>query len=119
MNRRIVNAQEVMDVKIEQSWKERLSDEFEKEYFKTLTDFVREEYRRTKVYPAGAHIFNAFAHCPFERVKVVLIGQDPYHEPGQAHGLCFSVQEGTPFPPSLVNIFKEIANDLEIGRAHV
>ena len=112
MNRRIVNAQEVMDVKIEQSWKERLSDEFEKEYFKTLTNFVREEYQRTKVYPAGAHIFNAFAHCPFEQVKVVLIGQDPYHEPGQAHGLCFSVQDGTPFPPSLVNIFKEIANDL-------
>ena len=112
MNRRIVNAQEVMDVKIEQSWKERLSDEFEKEYFKTLTNFVREEYQRTKVYPSGAHIFNAFAHCPFEQVKVVLIGQDPYHEPGQAHGLCFSVQDGTPFPPSLVNIFKEIANDL-------
>ena len=90
MNRRIVNAQEVMDVKIEQSWKERLSDEFEKEYFKTLTNFVREEYQRTKVYPSGAHIFNAFAHCPFEQVKVVLIGQDPYHEPGQAHRLLRS-----------------------------
>lgn len=101
-----------MDVKIEQSWKERLASEFEKEYFRTLTAFVREEYKRTTVYPSGANIFNAFAHCPFEKVKVVLIGQDPYHEPGQAHGLCFSVQEGIPFPPSLVNIFKEITSDL-------
>ena len=101
-----------MDVKIEQSWKEQLAPEFEKEYFKTLTDFVRQEYRSTTVYPPGPYIFNAFAHCPFDKVKVVILGQDPYHEPGQAHGLCFSVQDGTPFPPSLVNIFKEIEDDL-------
>jgi uracil-DNA glycosylase len=101
----------IMDVKMEPSWKERLADEFEKTYFKQLTDFVREEYKRTTVYPRGTHIFNAFMHCPFEKVKVVLLGQDPYHEPGQAHGLCFSVPEGTPFPPSLVNIFQEIKSD--------
>lgn len=103
-----------MDVKMEPSWKKRLADEFEKDYFVRLTDFVREEYRRTTVYPSGPNIFNAFAHCPFDRVKVVIIGQDPYHEPGQAHGLCFSVQDGTSFPPSLVNIFKEITDD--VGR---
>ncbi|MDR2469693.1 MAG: uracil-DNA glycosylase [Tannerella sp.] len=101
-----------MDVKIEQSWKKQLADEFEKPYFKTLTDFVREEYGRTTVYPHGSQIFNAFAHCPFDKVKVVLLGQDPYHEPGQAHGLCFSVPDGIPFPPSLVNIFQEIESDL-------
>lgn len=102
-----------MDVKIEKSWKERLAPEFEKEYFKQLTDFVRSEYRTTTVYPPGPYIFNAFAHCPFEKVKVVILGQDPYHEPRQAHGLCFSVQEGTSFPPSLVNIFKELQSDLD------
>jgi uracil-DNA glycosylase len=102
----------MMDVKIEASWKERLADEFEKPYFKQLTDFVKEEYRRTAVYPRGAQMFNAFEHCPFDKVKVVLLGQDPYHEPGQAHGLCFSVPDGTPFPPSLVNIFQEIRSDL-------
>ena len=101
-----------MDVKIEQSWKEQLADEFEKPYFKTLTDFVRQEYKTTQVYPPGPYIFNAFQHCPFDRVKVVILGQDPYHEPGQAHGLCFSVQDGVPYPPSLVNIFKEIESDL-------
>ncbi|MDR0348459.1 MAG: uracil-DNA glycosylase [Tannerella sp.] len=101
-----------MDVKIEQSWKEQLADEFVKDYFKHLTDFVKEEYKQAVIYPKGSHIFNAFQHCPFDRTKVVLLGQDPYHEPGQAHGLCFSVQEGIPFPPSLVNIFKEIASDL-------
>ncbi|MDR0845246.1 MAG: uracil-DNA glycosylase [Tannerella sp.] len=101
-----------MDIKIEQSWKERLADEFEKEYFRQLTDFVRDEYKRTTIYPPGKYMFNAFEHCPFDKVKVVLLGQDPYHEPGQAHGLCFSVQEGTAFPPSLVNIFKEIEADL-------
>ncbi|GAB6394849.1 MAG: uracil-DNA glycosylase [Bacteroidales bacterium] len=100
-----------MDVKIEPSWKEQLAAEFEKEYFKRLTDFVKQEYKRGAVYPAGAHIFSAFEHCPFDRVKVVILGQDPYHEPGQAHGLCFSVREGIAFPPSLVNIFKEIAAD--------
>lgn len=101
-----------MDVKIEQSWKDCLTDEFEKPYFQQLTDFVRNEYRTTTVYPPAALIFNAFDHCPFDQVKVVLLGQDPYHEPGQAHGLCFSVQDGTRFPPSLVNIFKEIQADL-------
>ena len=101
-----------MDVKIEQSWKERLADEFGKAYFKQLTEFVRDEYRKTTVYPRGSHIFNAFEHCPFEKVKVVLLGQDPYHEPGQAHGLCFSVLAGVPFPPSLINILKEIESDL-------
>ena len=101
-----------MDVKMEPSWKTRLAGEFEKDYFVKLTDFVRQEYRQATVYPSGPNIFNAFAHCPFDRVKVVIIGQDPYHEPGQAHGLCFSVQDGTPFPPSLQNIFKEITDDL-------
>ena len=101
-----------MDVKMEPSWKTRLAGEFEKDYFVKLTDFVRQEYRQATVYPSGPNIFNAFAHCPFDRVKVVIIGQDPYHEPGQAHGLCFSVQAGTPFPPSLQNIFKEITDDL-------
>ena len=101
-----------MDVKIEQSWKEQLANEFERPYFKALTDFVREEYGRTTVYPRGSQIFNAFLHCPFDKVKVVLLGQDPYHEPGQAHGLCFSVPDGIPFPPSLVNIFQEIKSDL-------
>ncbi|MDR2232432.1 MAG: uracil-DNA glycosylase [Tannerella sp.] len=99
------------NVKIEQSWKEQLADEFAKPYFRQLTDFVRQEYQQTTVYPRGNLIFNAFEHCPFDKVKVVLLGQDPYHEPGQAHGLCFSVQDGTPFPPSLINIFKEISSD--------
>ena len=101
-----------MDVKIEQSWKACLADEFRKDYFIQLTEFVRQEYQKTTVYPRGNHIFNAFVHCPFDKVKVVLLGQDPYHEPGQAHGLCFSVQDGIPFPPSLINIFKEIESDL-------
>ena len=101
-----------MDVKMEPSWKARLSGEFEQDYFVRLTDFVRQEYRHATIYPRGSEIFNAFAHCPFDRVKVVIIGQDPYHEPGQAHGLCFSVQDGARFPPSLVNIFKEITDDV-------
>ena len=101
-----------MDVQIEPSWKQHLAPEFEKPYFKTLTDFVRQEYKTTQVYPPGPYIFNAFQHCPFDKVKVVILGQDPYHEPGQAHGLCFSVQDGVPYPPSLVNIFKEIESDL-------
>lgn len=105
-----------MDVKIEESWKERLTGEFEKDYFRGLTGFVKEEYNRTTVYPPGPHIFEAFNACPFNQVKVVILGQDPYHEPGQAHGLCFSVQDGTPFPPSLVNIFKELETDLGIQR---
>ena len=101
-----------MDVKIEQSWKERLSSEFEKAYFSQLITFVKEEYRQRTIYPPGPCIFSAFEHCPFDKVKVVILGQDPYHEPGQAHGLCFSVNDGVQFPPSLVNIFKEIKADI-------
>lgn len=101
-----------MDVRIEESWKQRLLPEFEKDYFVKLTDFVRAEYTRTTVYPPARLIFNAFDQCPFDAVKVVIIGQDPYHGPGQAHGLCFSVAEGVPNPPSLQNIFKEIQSDL-------
>ena len=104
-----------MDVKIESSWKETLKQEFEKDYFINLTNFVKEEYRTKTVYPPAALIFNAFNLCPFSNVKVVLIGQDPYHGQGQAHGLCFSVRDGVEFPPSLINIFKEIELDLEIG----
>jgi len=102
----------IMDVRIDQSWKDHLQTEFDKPYFKTLTDFVRNEYAHGPVYPPGRLIFNAFDLCPFDKVKVVIIGQDPYHEPGQAHGLCFSVQDGIQFPPSLRNIFKEISDDL-------
>ena len=102
-----------MDVKIEQSWKDVLSGEFEKEYFKKLTDFVRAEYLSGKtIYPEPKNIFNAFNLCPLSNVKVVIIGQDPYHEPGQAHGLCFSVEKGVDFPPSLQNIYKEIESDI-------
>lgn len=103
-----------MDVKIEASWKRELSQEFEKDYFVNLTRFVRQEYAQTTIYPPGSLIFNAFNLCPFDRVKVVIIGQDPYHGPGQAHGLCFSVNDGVAFPPSLVNIFKEIQSDMGI-----
>lgn len=101
-----------MDVRIEESWKQRLAPEFEKDYFVKLTEFVRAEYSRTTVFPPARLIFNAFDHCPFDSTKVVIIGQDPYHGPGQAHGLCFSVMEGVPNPPSLQNIFKEILSDL-------
>jgi uracil-DNA glycosylase len=101
-----------MDVRIESSWKSRLSPEFEKEYFIRLSEFVKEEYRTKTIFPPGALIFNAFNLCPFDKIKAVIIGQDPYHGPGQAHGLCFSVREGVEFPPSLVNIFKEIETDL-------
>lgn len=102
-----------MNVKIEESWKMALLDEFDKDYFIKLTDFVRSEYISGKtVYPAPINIFNAFNLCPLDQVKVVIIGQDPYHEPGQAHGLCFSVQDGISLPPSLQNIYKEIENDL-------
>jgi uracil-DNA glycosylase len=103
-----------MDVKIEPGWKSRLQTEFEKEYFIRLTDFVRAEYQNGIVYPPGSLIFNAFDVCPFDRVKAVIIGQDPYHGPGQAHGLCFSVRNGIDYPPSLVNIFREIESDLGI-----
>jgi uracil-DNA glycosylase len=101
-----------MDVKIENSWKEQLGREFEKDYFIRLSDFVRNEYKITTVYPPGSLIFNAFNLCPFTGLKAVIIGQDPYHGPGQAHGLCFSVRDGVDFPPSLNNIFREIQSDL-------
>lgn len=101
-----------MDVNIESSWKQHIGAEFDKQYFMDLTQFVRSEYMHTTCYPPGNLIFNAFNLCPFDKVKVVIIGQDPYHEPGQAEGLCFSVKEGVVPPPSLVNIFKEIASDL-------
>lgn len=101
-----------MSAKIESSWKEVLKEEFEKEYFRQLTEFVRNEYSgNTPIYPPARLIFNAFDHCPFDKVKVVILGQDPYHGAGQANGLCFSVNKGIQFPPSLMNIFKEIAND--------
>lgn len=100
-----------MNVQIEESWKAHLAAEFEKPYFSQLTNFVRHEYQTNICYPPGKLIFNAFNLCPFDKVKVVIIGQDPYHGPGQAHGLCFSVNDGVPFPPSLQNIFKEIHND--------
>ena len=103
-----------MNVQIEESWKKQLQPEFEKDYFIKLTDFVRNEYRNTQIYPPGKLIFNAFNLCPFDKTKVVIIGQDPYHGPGQAHGLCFSVNDGVVFPPSLKNIFKEIQDDLGI-----
>lgn len=100
-----------MEVKIEDGWKHVLKDEFEKEYFVRLAGFVRDEYKTCTVYPPAGLIFNAFNLCPFDRVKAVIVGQDPYHGPGQAHGLCFSVREGVDFPPSLINIFKEIGAD--------
>ncbi|MCF0244044.1 MAG: uracil-DNA glycosylase [Bacteroidaceae bacterium] len=103
-----------MNVKIEPSWKNVLSDEFEKEYFARLTSFVRSEYSSTTCYPPGHLIFNAFNLCPFTDVKVVILGQDPYHEPGQAMGLCFSVPDGVRLPPSLVNIYKEMG---AVGRS--
>jgi len=100
-----------MDVKIEKTWKTALEKEFDKDYFLKLTEHVRMEYKQHTVYPDGKLIFNAFDQCPFYKVRVVILGQDPYHEPGQAHGLCFSVQQGVAFPPSLRNIFKEIRAD--------
>jgi uracil-DNA glycosylase len=104
---------DAMDVKIVPNWKARLSEEFDKSYFKTLIDFIKEEYRTQTVYPPGKEIFKAFDSCDFDDVKVVIIGQDPYHGPGQANGLCFSVHDGIRMPPSLVNIFKEIRDDLK------
>ena len=101
-----------MDVKIAESWKEALKEEFEKEYFEKLAAFVRQEYKTQKVFPPGKEIFRAFDKCGLDEVRVVILGQDPYHGPGQANGLCFSVREGVPFPPSLINIFKEIKSDL-------
>lgn len=101
-----------MDIKIESTWKDRLQNEFEQDYFKKLIHFVKEEYKTATVYPPGKEIFSAFDSCDFNSSRVVIIGQDPYHGPGQANGLCFSVREGMRIPPSLVNIFKEIKNDL-------
>lgn len=102
-----------MEIKIEESWKQLLSGEFNKPYFVQLTQFVKSEYSNHPIYPPGKLIFNAFDKCPFDEVKVVILGQDPYHEPGQAHGLCFSVPEGIAFPPSLQNIFKEVSTDMQ------
>jgi len=101
-----------MDVKIEESWKAVLQNDFEKPYFAELIRFVKSEYREQQIYPPGNLIFNAFNLCPFNNIRVVIIGQDPYHGPGQAHGLCFSVLPGVEFPPSLRNIFKEIQQDI-------
>lgn len=101
-----------MDVRIAEDWKALLAEEFGAEYFAALTDFVRSEYASHTIYPRGGNIFRAFDKCPLDSLKVVIIGQDPYHGPGQANGLCFSVGDGVQFPPSLVNIFKEIESDL-------
>jgi len=103
-----------MAVEIEQSWKEVLKDEFEKDYFRSLSQTVKDAYLSRSVFPPPKLVFNAFSHCPFDKVKVVIIGQDPYHGKGQAHGLSFSVPDGAPLPPSLQNIYKEIKNDLGI-----
>jgi uracil-DNA glycosylase len=102
-----------MDLTIENSWKEALNDVFKQEFFSKLISFVNDEYKTHQVFPPREEIFNAFWHCPLEKVKVVILGQDPYHGPGQAHGLSFSVKPGIQFPPSLLNIFKEIKQDLE------
>jgi len=101
-----------MTVKIHDSWLAILKDEFQREYFQKLSNFVKGEYQRTLVYPAPKNIFRAFDLCPFDQVKVVILGQDPYHGPGQANGLCFAVHDGIPYPPSLKNIFKEMDTDL-------
>jgi uracil-DNA glycosylase len=101
-----------MDVKIHPSWQKVLSEEFEKSYFQQLISFVKSEYTTKRCFPPGSQIFAAFDHCHFDDVKVVIIGQDPYHGSGQANGLCFSVNDGIGFPPSLINIFKEIEKDL-------
>ncbi|MGY5351318.1 uracil-DNA glycosylase [Wenyingzhuangia sp. IMCC45533] len=101
-----------MNIKIEESWKQQLNTEFEKPYFKDLIEFVKQEYTNHTCYPAGKNIFAAFNHCSFNDVKVVIIGQDPYHGPNQANGLCFSVHNGINHPPSLINMFKELEKDL-------
>ena len=100
------------DVRIAEDWKGVIGEEFSKPYFEELINFVKQEYATTQVFPAGRNIFRAFDKCPFDKVKVVIIGQDPYHGDGQANGLCFSVNEGVPFPPSLKNIFKEVYDDV-------
>lgn len=103
-----------MEVKIDTSWNEVLKEEFEKDYFKDLVQFVKNEYKQHQCYPKGSEIFAAFNACSFNDLKVVIIGQDPYHGPNQANGLCFSVHENVPHPPSLINIFKEISNDIAV-----
>jgi len=103
-----------MDVKIEESWKEVLEGEFSKEYFEKLTEFVRDEYKRSTVYPPAKFMFRAFELTPFKKVKVVILGQDPYHDTGQANGLCFAVDNGVALPPSLQNIYKELKDDLGV-----
>lgn len=102
-----------MDVDIEKGWRSHLNKEFEQPYFKSLTEFVKHEYKTNQCYPPGQLIFSAFNHCPLNKLKVIIIGQDPYHGPGQANGLCFSVNDNVPHPPSLSNIFKEIESDLD------
>ena len=104
-----------MEVRIESSWKNALASEWDKPYFANLTRFVRERYAATQVFPPGNKIFAAFDACPFDKVKVVILGQDPYHDVGQANGLCFSVNDGIPMPPSLINIFREVAEDTGAG----
>ena len=101
-----------MNVKIEESWKKILESEFQKDYFKKLTEFVKNEYRTYQCFPMGRDIFAAFDHCPLDNLKVVIIGQDPYHGIGQANGLCFSVNNGISHPPSLINIFRELFTDI-------
>ena len=101
-----------MNVRIDESWRQVLQPEFDKPYFELLTDFVRHAYATHQCFPPAKHIFRAFDLCPFDKVRVVIIGQDPYHDVNQAHGLCFSVQQGVPVPPSLVNIYKELNRDL-------
>ena len=103
-----------MDVKIEPSWKKKLQNEFEEKYFQDLVEFVKSEYKQSTVYPPAGFIFNAFELTPFDKVKVVILGQDPYHQPKQANGLAFSVNNGIKIPPSLVNIYKEIESDIGV-----
>lgn len=103
-----------MNVRIAGDWQQVLQPEFDKPYFEQLVEFVREEYASQQVFPQGGNIFRAFDKCPLEKLKVVIIGQDPYHGEGQANGLCFSVNDGVPFPPSLQNIFKEVSSDMGV-----
>jgi uracil-DNA glycosylase len=101
------------DVQIAEDWKKHLETEFNKPYFNQLIDFVKDEYKDHACYPPGKQIFNTFDKCSFENTRVVILGQDPYHNPGQAHGLCFSVNDGVPIPPSLINVFKELRDDVQ------
>lgn len=104
----------MLNVKINNAWKTHIKEEFTKKYFKVLTDFVKQEYKSKTIFPPPKDIFKAFDLCPFDKVKVVILGQDPYHGPNQANGLCFSVHNDIAFPPSLQNIFKEIQSDLRL-----